>query len=254
MSPTSAPLRANIPMTHATARPLAKPTTGQARGPVPSQLDETPLARARVTGKDLLAHLVEDLDEDPEPPLEDFLGVLGSIAGFTTAYALARRIDEGSLSLQAPEVIVMTLSDGSRRYFGNFLNRRLAEQQISLFNLTAGMAKKLGATVFPDLPELFERVTKSATTVEFGVPRLPNGLGMDPPPEEMVRRRFPTCLPVLERYSLHPDDYFAACAFAIQQVIARSEGLIDPTLCVQIVMECAVPMSKIDPRSVLEDF
>ncbi len=243
--------RRSAPAPRAAARSLSQPATGPAGDVVTGQLDETPLARARITGQDLLAHLVQEMKGDPEPPLGALLGLLGSIAGFTTVHALVRRIDDGSVPLQAPEAMVMTLPDGSRRYFGNFLNRRLAEQQISLFNLTAGMAKSRGATVFPDLPELFERVTKSAATAEFGLPRLPEGLGIDATPEAMVRRRFAGCLPVLDRYGLHADDHFAACAFAIQQVIARSDGRIDPALSVHIVMECAVPMSKIDPRLVV---
>ncbi|MBK0326709.1 hypothetical protein I5535_05310 [Rhodobacteraceae bacterium F11138] len=233
---------------------MSEPATGPVGGIADTQLDETPLARARTTGQDLVAHLAEQQDATPESGLENFLGLLGAVAGFSTVYALVRRLDDGSLSLRAPDAMQVILPNGTKRYFGSFLNRRLAEQQISLFNLAAGTAKSLGAERFPDLPELFERVAQSATSADFGVPRLPDGIEIDTSPETMLTRYYSGCLPVLGRYGLHADDYFAACAFAVQRGIAMSKDRINPELSVRIVMECAVPMSKIDPRAVLADF
>lgn len=228
------------------------PAPGSLKAAIAAQQQKNPQLRARITGHDLIEHLLTTLPAGQADRVDTVLAVLGSLAGFSTVYALVLRIEEGAPELLPPEMLEMTLPDGTKRYFGSFLTGRLAEQPISLFNLTAGMAQRMGATAFPDLHELFARVAKSVPSAAFGQPRLPAGVRIGDGPQDFVQRLFAGCLPVLGRYDLHPDDYFAAFGLAIQQVIGRAGSRIDPALAVSIVMECAVPMSKLDPREVLD--
>jgi hypothetical protein len=52
----------------------------------------------------------------------------------------------------------------------------------------------------------------------------------------------------LDLYEVRPEDRPSAIGFAIARAIEAGKGAIDPLLAAQVVTECAVPMSKVDPR------
>ena len=142
----------------ASSRHLAIDSLKQA---IAAQEKNNPHVRAQITGKDLVSNLLEGLKDDRGVRIETLLGVLGSFAGFSTVYAMVKRLEDGSLKLEMPEVAVVELQDGRKFYFGDFLNRRLAEDKLSVFGLSAGAAEQLGATGFLDLQELFARTAKA---------------------------------------------------------------------------------------------
>lgn len=214
---------------------------------------ENPHIRAQITAKELVANMLEALKDERGVRVETLLGALGSFAGFSIVYAMVRRLDDGTLKPALPEVMIVELKDGQTYYFGEYINRRLAQDKLSVFGLSAGMAQQAGATDLPDLNELFERTAANLGKADFGRPQLPPDHHTGDLPVNFVKSAYASYLGVLGRYNLSPDDYYLACAFAIQEVITMSKGTIDPNLAIKIVMECAVPASKLDPRVVMNE-
>ena len=61
-----------------------------------------------------------------------------------------------------------------------------------------------------------------------------------------VRHLWPQLFPVAQRYCEKPDQWPVLFGVAVQEILFASKGLIDPQIALQIVMESAVPMSKIN--------
>ncbi|MEO1501716.1 MAG: hypothetical protein AAFS08_14170 [Pseudomonadota bacterium] len=212
---------------------------------------QNPHIRAQITGKDIVANLMEVLEDEHGVRAEALLAILGSFAGFSIVYAMVGRLNDGSLTATAPEVVSVAAKGGGKFYSGNYINARLAEDKISVFGLTAATAKNAGATEFLDLQELFQRMAETLGKPDFGTPQLPPEHKIGDLPADIIRSAYPTYLAVLGRYDLPQDDYFVACAFAIQDVIHRAAGAIDPNLLTKIVMEYAAPASRLDPSTAL---
>lgn len=55
---------------------------------------------------------------------------------------------------------------------------------------------------------------------------------------------------VLELYEVPAAQQPTALGFALQRAIVVGKDAIDPTVAARVVIECAVPMAKIDPAKV----
>jgi hypothetical protein len=92
----------------------------------------------------------------------------------------------------------------------------------------------------------------------FGVPRLPEGHRPRVSPREALTALWPAAVKVLSREygpagkaeRVSPGHWPTVVAMTAQKLIVRSKGALDPTLSMRIVLEAAVPMSKVDPKTV----
>lgn len=115
------------------------------------------------------------------------------------------------------------------------------------------MAQHLGATdvtSFEPFLDFMKRQTSVFGTREFGIPNLPDEHTAGDHPINYVKHLFPKFLPNLERYELPVDEFHSAFGFSIQEFMQQAKGVIDPALALNIAMECAIPLSKINPNEV----
>lgn len=204
-----------------------------------------PLIGAKVGGKHLAALLIEAMKVDGGVHVESLMCAAGALAGYSCQAAVraknrARGQDEVAL------LAVVTTKDGQRLFFGDSLNRYLAEDQLSVWSLTAGGAQASGCDQLPDLAPIFRHTAECAGEPAFGVPRLPDGHPVHASPREYLDRLWPKFSSLVERFCPDPDHWPLLLGLAIQNLLSQTKGVLNPCISVQIVMESAIPMSKVE--------
>ena len=153
--------------------------------------------------------------------------------------------------MKEPEIVIVRLKDGSEWLFGDAVNSRLVEgveisgQKLSVWALIAGKVQQLGNPLTLDIKELFGRVAEAIGKPKFGHADLPDAHRPTDTPQDYVKYLFPKVLPLLDRYGLAPEQYFLALALSAQEVMQMAKGTIAPDLAAIILMEYAVPASKL---------
>lgn len=141
-------------------------------------------------------------------------------------------------------IITVTDKEGRRYYYGNPINRPLLEDRLSVWSLVGG-AVQSHREPLPDMMEIVEHVTKTIGGETFGIPRLPENIKIRFPPQECLRAWHPLKNEILDVLPVPANDWPLAYALAIQQLIDQGKAVLPPAKAAVIVMECAVPMSKI---------
>jgi len=212
---------------------------------------DDPMIRAVMTGKDLTTNALNWVRDDRGVRVENLLGGLGALAGFCAVHDVAARVAEGRLKAEAPGVVLVETKDGTRHWFGDEINAHVAENPNSIWSLTAGMAEKLGAAALPDLDAIVRRVTETLGTEVFGIAELAPAHRPAGSAQELAREMLPAAAKVLRSYDLPRGQWPVAAALSIREIMEMARDRLDPALMAQIVMEMAVPASKLDPETLL---
>jgi hypothetical protein len=169
----------------------------------------------------------------------------GALAGYSCQAAVrAKNRADGHDDVAL--LTIATTASGQRLFFGDALNRYLAENELSIWSLAAGGAQACGCEQLLDLSSIFRHVSESVGSAAFGLPRLPDGHPVPANPHEYLKRLWPEFSPVSERFCPGPDLRPLLFGFVIQNLLSQTKGVLDPCISLQIVMESAVPMSKVD--------
>lgn len=212
---------------------------------------DDPTIRAVMTGKDLTASALTWFKDDRGVRIESMLGGLGALAGFCATFDVAGRVAEGSLKPGMPGVVIADTRDGGRFWLGDEINRLVAQDTYSIWGLTGGMAQKLGAAELPNPDAIFRRVAGTLGTDSFGIADLPPAHMPGDSAQNFAREIFPVAVRVLRHYDLPRGQWSLAVAFSIQEIMEMSKDRLDPALMARIVMEMAIPASKLDPERLL---
>jgi hypothetical protein len=207
-----------------------------------------PLIGAKVAGKEILHGLMRAMTDEKGVQIESLLTALGALAGFSCQMGIRQEYE--NKNIKGLPFVVMTMKDGKNLFFGDQLNGPLLENQYSVWSLCAAVAQHLGATL-PDIHELVQHASKVAGTLEFGRPRIPTGNQPGELPINYVRYFWPRLLPILKQFCGSPQEWHVAFALAAQEAIGLAKSAIDPGVAVAIIMESAVPLSKVDPQDVI---
>jgi hypothetical protein len=182
---------------------------------------------------------------------ETILSAAGALAGFAAQQALWEAlVRPGKVSAEKLFMRVETKS-GETFFFGDFLNKVLASTktgELSVWRLVAPVAALSGAKV-PSLQPLFEHATEKAGTPEFGTPAYLTKLQLKEPPRQALRH-WPRIKSILVTAGKEPLHWPLEIAVAAQRLIETRDQELPSDIAALIVMEAAVPMSKIDPRTV----
>lgn len=211
---------------------------------------ERPYIYQQVTGRDLHANIVDALSVEPEGRGQTALGVMGSLAGFACLSSVYLKFERGEISPEQIDFRVGMTEEGRRLFFGDMVNEPLFRGEMSLWSLVVEAAQKLGATHLPDIEEVFSHVVQTANTQDYGDPRLSDEYLPRDLPSNFVRYLMPSYLPMLARYDADADKFPISFGYAIQMLMEDYADEIEPDMAAQIVIECAVPMSTLDPASV----
>ncbi len=205
-----------------------------------------PFAAPAFGAKAVNDRLMKLMKNDKGIHLDSYLGVLGSLAGFSCQMVIREEQIKIGRKTEESVFIIATPTDGKRYFFGDALNGPLVENQHSVWSLTAGAAQRLGLREVPDVGEIFRHTAATVGTEAFGIPRLPEGHSLTDPPINYVIHLWPFFLPMIKEYCDYPCEWPILFGIAIQETIVSTKGVLDPKLAMKLVMECAIPMSKVD--------
>lgn len=227
------------------------------RAVIAEQSLKDPLICAKMTAKDLTSNAMKIVKDERGVRLETIAGVLGSLAGYSTAWAMFHDLAEKKIRPEVPEVcIIQTKNSQQKFYFGDYLNRKLVEgedyggQKLSLWRLVAGTAQAQGGKPSRDeLSAMFEHVAAAVGSDDFDKIKVPKKHHPGDSPSNFVKHLFPKFLPILKSYELPVGQYHLAFAMSIQEVMEMAKGVssISPDMITSIVMQCAIPASKLCP-------
>ena len=237
---------------------LAGPAAASAQGGAPSSPAEAAVLRqieaqratdaligAKIGSRQVLERMLAAMTGARGVHIESLLCALGSLAGYA-CQASVRAIAVSS-GLAATALLVQArTTDGRTFYFGDELNRPLAEGRHSVWSLAVAGAESAGCRSVPAPGAIFTHVSRTVGTPAFGVPRLPAGHPVHDAPVNYVRTFWPALAPSIRTYCPDPLHWPILLGLSIQGTIVDGKQALDPCLALQIVMESAVPMSKID--------
>lgn len=227
---------------------------GKSRTEIPAdkpRAQELPAASfdgARRASREVLGLVMTALKDQRGIHLESLYCALGALAGRACQESVrARALAEGKAADAGFEVV--TTSDGRSYFFGDALNQPLAEDRVSLWSLVAGAAAHDGARQLPDVAEIFAHNARVLGTEQFGVPRLPPEHPAQGRPLDYASKLWPAVRPVVAEFAGEPKMWPVAIGLAIQELMAQTRGNVPPEIVARIVMESAIPVSKVPAGS-----
>jgi hypothetical protein len=117
-----------------------------------------PLAGVKIASGAVTQRLLAILKTERGVHIESVLCALGALAGYSCqasvrAIAVARGLPEVGL------LTVVQTRDGKTYYFGDELNKPLAESKYSVWGIAGGGAQQAGCNSPPDLAEIFKHTS-----------------------------------------------------------------------------------------------
>src|SRR5262245_25045022 len=195
--------------------------------------------------------LMRELKDERGIHCETMLTVVGALAGYAAQQALWEgMVKPGKLAIQEAFKVVET-SSGETYFFGESLDTILASMEpkhLSIWKIVAGGVLAQGGEHLPVMASLFRHCEATAGTSQFGLPRLPDDHLPSILPRMALDRYWPGARLFLTL--AEPLTWPLHMANAAQKVMQAMKGALAPDLAVKIVMEAAVPMSRVDPTTV----
>jgi len=215
--------------------------------------NENPLIGAKIGANEILNSLLETMKDDKGVHSESLLCALGSLGG----YAAQASIRAQNLAKGLPETTSLhcvECTDGSKFYLGDSLNSALAGGQYSVLSLAAAAAESLGMTgmsenYVPMIEELLDHTMSTMGGQDFGIPRLPQQHMPASNPIEYAKL-WPVIHSKIYLFCPDPSHWPVLFGIAIQNAMDMAKNAIVPSVAIKIIMESAVPMSKIDLGSI----
>jgi hypothetical protein len=203
-----------------------------------------PLIGAKICGKELAPRLLSAMKTTRGVHVESLFCAVGALAGYSCQAAVrannkAQGVDELS------GLSIATAQDGREFLFGDPLNKYVAESEMSVWSIAAGGAQACGCGNVLDVSEIFAHVANTVGTGDFGVPRLPDSHPVHELPQSYLTRLWPEFYPLVVRLCPAPDHWPIAFGLAIQDLLTQTKAALEPCLALQVVMESAIPMSKV---------
>ena len=198
--------------------------------------------------------LMRELKDQRGIHCETLLTVVGALAGYAAQQALWEgMVKPGKLAIAQAFKVVETPS-GATYFFGDTLDSLLVSMEpkhVSVWKIVAGSALSGGGEHLPNMNDLLRHCAATAGTSAFGLPRLPDDHLPSILPRAAVERFWPGARLLLSLAD--PLQWPLLMAHAAQKLMLAMKGSIAPDLAVKIVMEAAVPMSRVDPTTVPND-
>jgi hypothetical protein len=204
-----------------------------------------PLVGAKIGAREVFQHLLKGLASEKGVHAESLLAALGALAGYACQVSARQQASKAPAGTDSGLMRVQT-QDGRTYYFGDALNKPLAESKYSVWSLAAAAAQDAGCNPLPDLHEMFKHVAESLGSPAFGAPRLPAGSSLMQPPEQMLRQLWKPLVAEVAAYCPDPQEWPVLFGLAIQQAIGAAKSAFDPRVSLGIAMESAIAMSKVD--------
>jgi hypothetical protein len=203
-----------------------------------------PLIGAKIGADYVLNNLIEMLKDDRGVHIETLLCIIGSLAGYSCQICAREQNTLDGLEETANFTIVAG-TNGEKYFYGDALNKYIAEDKYSIWSLAAGAVNSLNKPI-PDINEIFEYVSKVVGSDQFGIVRFPEGQSIADKPINFLIKLWPQVFPNIKKYCKYPNEYPILFGLALQKAIILAKDAIFADVAAKIAMECAISMSKVD--------
>jgi hypothetical protein len=196
--------------------------------------------------------LLETYNDESGVNAETVLSAAGALAGFAAQEAIWEGFVRPGEMTAAQAIVRVETESGETYFFGDLLNMILTstrEGHLSIWGLVAGAATKLGAELLPPLAPMFAHCAETVGTPAFGVPVLPSHLALKELPRQALRH-WPQVKSILLSAGVPPLHWPLEIAVAAQKIIVLAKDALAADFGALVVMQAAIPMSKVDPRTV----
>jgi hypothetical protein len=185
---------------------------------------------------------------------ETILTEIGALAGFATQMSIRKAIIAPQ-KLEADNVLVEVMSKaGEKFYFSDLMNWMLfdnvSEPPFSLWAYVSVVVPEAARPLLPDLAEIVSNAARTVGTKRYGIPRLPPAHMPHKLPRAALDEHWRTVQHEFVGSKRSPAEWPYDLAWAAQWQMLTSRDALELPLAAAIVMEAAIPMSKIDPASV----
>jgi hypothetical protein len=229
----------------ARSEPDLDPKTSALINAIRERSRDDPLIGAKVGSREIYQRLLDGMKTDRGVHIESLLCALGALAGYSCQASIrAQAVAKGMLETSAFHMV--TVKDGRHFYFGDPLNNALAGVKYSIWNLAGGAAQNAGAKSLPDINDIFQYTVQVLGEDAYGIPRVPDKHRPADKPFNYLRLFWPRLFTTVKLFCPNPVEWPILYGLAIQEAINAGKNMIDPALALTIVMESAVPMSKVD--------
>lgn len=198
---------------------------------------------------------------------ETLLVSIGAIAGFAAQQAARVRAPVSTIGTPITardRIHEVKTKSGETFYFGDPINGYIVPQGITdlnLWGLVAAAANSVGVkqSEFPELAPMFRRVAGSVGSPEFGTLTVDKRHQPQLSPRQALDLLWPRARFLLTRTDgpgpgkgrSVPQEYWSIVAsIAAQQLLILTKDTLDPRVGLALIMESAIAMSKIDPKTV----
>jgi hypothetical protein len=186
---------------------------------------------------------------------ETILTELGALAGF----AVQMSIRQGVIEPRTPGVdnllVEATAKSGEKFYFSELMNwilfENMGDPPYSLWAYLCAIVPEPMLPHMPDVAEIVRNTARSVGTRRFGVPHLPLEHLPKIMPRAALDEHWRTVREELIASARGPSQWPYDLAMAAQWQMTTSANTLPLPLAAAIVMEAAIPMSKVDPRTVV---
>jgi hypothetical protein len=183
---------------------------------------------------------------DPVPLI---LNALGACAGFAAQVAVWRDLVLPAKRNPGDFFVYTTAKSHEIFLFGEAINQFLLStmpDRLSFLNLAAASLRN--ASELLDIPELLAHVINSMGTDHFGRPRTPPSVDLPELPRDALTRTWGKATRILEEH--RPGEWPALLGATAYNIVTSHRKSLAPSMAVKILLEAAVPMSKLNPATV----
>lgn len=205
--------------------------------------------------------------------------VVGAIAGFSAQHAIWETIVKPGKkpvidpdNLERGAFVQVQAKSGEVFYFGNLLNSYIVPEskedaphgpgQHTLCGYLDFAVAKYGGRPLnrEQLGDIFRNAANTIGTPQFGLPRLPEDHMPSITPRDAANRFWPSVRQILSRDDaaaivgvrrrVSPAYWPTLVAMLAADYIETYKDVLGPALSMRIILEAAIPMSKVDPKTV----
>lgn len=208
---------------------------------IPNDLDKETSVAIEIGGKEILYTVVNSLKEEKGVHAESLLWYLGALGGYSCQGALREIFSDDIKKI----LVEIDTESGEKYYFGDYINNYLLSHKYSIWGLSAAVVEKITGKIEFDLNDAVQHNSRVVGTEEYAKPRM--GLKFNENPIDIIRVIWP---PIIQKVGEFCEKKYWPIMFgiAIQEAIKMTQNGLEPKVALQIVMDSAIAMSKIDIR------
>lgn len=201
--------------------------------------------RMKIGGHEITQCLMKAMKTERGVHIESLLCALGALAGYSCQASVRAQAIAAGLSEEAMLIVAET-NDGKRFFMGDPLNLALAESEYSIWALAAGEAQSAGCTALPDVSAIYKHAVQTMGSSEFGIPRIPKENRPGDLPVNYLNSLWRHIYPIAITHCEMAAELPVVFGNAVQEAIDIGKSVVAPRLALEIVMESAIPMSKVE--------